>query len=76
MLIERAFQNRDSCPVLEGRRGECPTRMVWQEAAQAMFDRLKAITLADLIERVCGGKTQELNNALNHPIIPVLKGKR
>ena len=76
MLIEGAFQKRDSCPVLEGRGGDCPTRMVWQEAAQAMFDRLKGITLADLIERVCGGKTQELNKALNHPIIPVFKGKR
>ena len=41
-----------------------------------MLDRLKAITLADLIERVCGGKTQELSKALTHPIIPVFKGKR
>jgi DNA-binding IscR family transcriptional regulator len=47
--------------------------MVWQEAAQAMLDRLKAITLADLIEQVCGGKTQELNKALNHPIIPIIQ---
>ena len=73
MLIERAFQKRDSCPVLEGRGGDCPTRMVWQEA---VFDRLKPITLADLIERACGGKTQELNKAINHPIIAVIKGKR
>jgi len=58
------------------RSQNCPTRMIWQEAAQAMFDSLKAITLADLIERGCGGKSQELNEVLNHPIIPVFKGKR
>ncbi len=58
------------------RSQSCPTRMIWQEAAQAMFDSLKAITLADLIERARGGKSQELNEVLNHPIIPVFKGKR
>ena len=26
----------------------CPTRLIWKEAAQAMFDRLNRITLADL----------------------------
>lgn len=26
----------------------CPTRLIWKEAAQAMFDKLDAITLADL----------------------------
>jgi len=58
------------------RSQNCPTRMIWQEAAQAMFDSLKAITLADLIERARGGNSQELNEVLNHPIIPVFKGKR
>jgi Rrf2 family protein len=29
----------------------CPTRLIWKEAAQAMFDKLDAITLADLAER-------------------------
>ena len=58
------------------RSHNCPTRMIWQEAAQAMFDRLKAITLADLIERARCGKNQELNEVLNHPIIPVVKTKR
>jgi Rrf2 family protein len=29
----------------------CPTRFVWQEASQAMFDRLKGITLADLVNQ-------------------------
>jgi len=41
-----------------------------------MFDSLKAITLADLVERSRGGKSQELNEVLNQPIIPVFKGKR
>jgi Rrf2 family iron-sulfur cluster assembly transcriptional regulator len=27
----------------------CPTRYVWKEAARAMFERLSAITLADLV---------------------------
>jgi Rrf2 family protein len=26
----------------------CPTRLVWKEAAQALFDKLHAVTLADL----------------------------
>jgi len=58
------------------RSQNCPTRMIWQEAAQAMFDSLKAITLADLIERARDCKSQELNEILNQPIIPVFKGKR
>ena len=57
------------------RSQNCPTRMIWQEAAQAMFDRLKAITLADLIERARAGNHQELNEVLNQPIIPVVKGE-
>ena len=32
-----------------GRSPTCPTRLVWKEAARAMFDRLNAITLADLV---------------------------
>jgi DNA-binding IscR family transcriptional regulator len=47
--------------------------MIWQDAARAMFDSLRAITLADLMERACSGKNQELNEVLNHPIIPVFK---
>ena len=34
----------------------CPTRLIWQEVAKSMFDRLKAITLADLVERARGEK--------------------
>ena len=33
------------------RSGACPTRLVWQEAAQALFDKLSSITLADLAQR-------------------------
>jgi len=29
----------------------CPTRLIWKEASEAMFDRLQAITLADLVEK-------------------------
>jgi Rrf2 family transcriptional regulator, iron-sulfur cluster assembly transcription factor len=29
----------------------CPTRGLWKEASEAMFDRLTAITLADLVEK-------------------------
>jgi len=33
----------------------CPTRLIWKEVAQAMFDKLDAITLADLAERARAG---------------------
>jgi Rrf2 family protein len=29
----------------------CPTRLIWQEAAQAIIDKLKTVTLADLVDR-------------------------
>ena len=32
------------------RSESCPTRLIWREAAKAMFDKLKAITLADLLK--------------------------
>jgi Rrf2 family iron-sulfur cluster assembly transcriptional regulator len=38
-----------------GRSATCPTRPIWKEAAQAMFDKLDAITLADLAERARTG---------------------
>ena len=37
------------------RAATCPTRPIWKEAAQAMFDKLDAITLADLAERARAG---------------------
>ncbi len=36
-------------PLVCGRADRCPTRYVWKEAARAMFERLSAITLADLM---------------------------
>jgi Rrf2 family protein len=32
------------------RASTCQTRSIWQEAAQAMFDKLNSITLADLLK--------------------------
>jgi Rrf2 family transcriptional regulator, iron-sulfur cluster assembly transcription factor len=29
----------------------CPTRLLWKEASEAMFERLEAVSLADLVER-------------------------
>jgi DNA-binding IscR family transcriptional regulator len=31
------------------RSSTCPTRLIWKEAAKAMFDKLNTITLADLL---------------------------
>ena len=33
------------------RSPDCTTRLIWQEAAQAMFDKLNTISLADLVKR-------------------------
>jgi Rrf2 family protein len=38
-------------PMVCERSPACPTRSIWQEAAQAMFDKLQSITLADLLSR-------------------------
>jgi Rrf2 family iron-sulfur cluster assembly transcriptional regulator len=43
-------------PTVCERADICPTRLLWKEASQAMFDRLEAVTLADLMER---GKAME-----------------
>ncbi len=42
------------------RSQDCPTRLIWQNAAQAMFDKLKAITLADL----CGTPPRETRSGI------------
>ena len=39
----------------------CPTRLLWKEAYEAMFDRLEAITLADLVERAEDMESKRLN---------------
>jgi len=44
------------------RADTCPTRLLWKDAYEAMFDRLEAITLADLVKRA---EDME-NNKLNH----------
>ena len=41
----------------------CPTRLLWKEAYEAMFDRLEAITLADLVERAEDMESKRLNHA-------------
>jgi Rrf2 family iron-sulfur cluster assembly transcriptional regulator len=38
-------------PMICDRSSVCPTRDIWREAAQAMFDKLQSITLADLLSR-------------------------
>jgi Rrf2 family iron-sulfur cluster assembly transcriptional regulator len=38
-------------PTVCERSSACATRYIWQEAAQAMFDKLQSITLADLLSR-------------------------
>jgi Rrf2 family protein len=43
------------------RAGICPTRLLWKEAYEAMFDRLEAITLADLVERAENMESKRLN---------------
>jgi Rrf2 family protein len=39
----------------------CPTRFLWKEAYEAMFDRLEAVTLADLVERARDMEGKKLN---------------
>lgn len=49
----------------------CPTRLVWKEAAEAMFDKLQSITLADLAARARGNaKTQANSVKAEKPAIP------
>ena len=47
-----------------GRAGACPTRRVWQEASEAMFDKLKSVTLADLVETARMAETEEISHVL------------
>jgi len=44
-------------------RGDiCPTRLIWKEASEAMFDRLKAVTLADLVNKARSLENKEFKN--------------
>jgi len=47
-----------------GRSNTCPTRLIWKEASQAMFNTLKSITLADLVEKAGAVANKEFKNVL------------
>lgn len=47
-----------------GRAGTCPTRLIWKDASQAMFDKLKSVTLADLVEKARMAENMELSQII------------
>ena len=47
-----------------GRADTCPTRLIWKKASRAMFDTLKSVTLADMVEKAWMGKNKELSHVL------------
>ena len=47
-----------------GRADTCPTRLIWKEASQAMFNTLKSFTLADLAENARMAENQKLSHVL------------
>ena len=42
----------------------CPTRLLWKEISEAVFDKLKAVTLADLVEK---GKAMQNKDTNQRP---------
>jgi len=46
------------------RAGTCATRLIWKELAQAMFDTLNSITLADLVEKARMANIKAFSQAL------------
>jgi Rrf2 family protein len=46
------------------RADTCPTRLIWKEASQAMFNTLGSITLADLMEKARVAETKGLSHIL------------
>lgn len=44
-------------PEICDRSPTCPTRLLWKEATEAMYERLRATTFADLLKK--GGYAQE-----------------
>lgn len=44
--IAECAQNPDVCDRIES----CPTRLVWEQAADAMYERLSSISLYDLLQ--------------------------
>lgn len=50
-------------PMVCERSSACATRYIWREAAQAMFDKLNAITLADILKAgKCSSAGQGVHN--------------
>ena len=39
----------------------CPTRLIWKDVSEMIFDRLQSITLAELVERAKAMESKELN---------------
>ncbi len=48
-------------PTVCDRSGTCPTRLLWKEVSEAMFDKLKAVTLADLVKRAKALENKEFD---------------
>jgi Rrf2 family transcriptional regulator, iron-sulfur cluster assembly transcription factor len=46
------------------RADTCPTRLLWKEAHEAMFDKLEAVTLADLVEQAHDMPGKKINPVL------------
>ncbi len=44
------------------RADSCPTRLIWKEASEAMFERLQAITLADLVNKAQAMNSKEFDH--------------
>jgi Rrf2 family protein len=44
------------------RADSCPTRLIWKEASEAMFERLHAITLADLVNKAQAMNSKEFDH--------------
>ena len=47
IALSECVAREDSC----GRSNSCLTRVVWEEATKAMYDKLNSLTLLDLIEK-------------------------
>ena len=46
------------------RADTCPTRLLWKEAYEAMFDHLEATTLADLVKQARDMESKKFNQVL------------
>lgn len=48
-------------PAVCERADTCPTRLLWKEVSEAIFDKLQAVTLADLVEKAKTMERKEFN---------------